>query len=235
MKDSIRQVHALASLELIRIARSPATIIALASFTILLAIGHWLHWRALPPRPDDDRLFGYAFLVAVMIGLRFGFASDRESGTEQLLIGNLIRPATYFFGKAAALLITLLAFMTYAGITSGLLSVGDWSYSLWYALLFALVIWLFTPLMLLFELALDTRYPGPAVFVTFVIMITIARFTIGIQPLIDLLAFDRARLDFAGLLPLAWRALIVAGVTGLLYPVWRWRMIGRITTSSWPH
>jgi hypothetical protein len=228
MNERLRQIQAVTLLELARFARSRSTAIALGGFTALTALGQWLHWRTLPPRPDDDRLFGYAFLLAIMIGLRLGFSSDRRSGSSQLLIGNLVRPPNLFVGKFAALLVALLAFTGYTIIATGLLSAGDWSYALWYSLLFALVVWLFVPAMLLVELTMETRYPGPVVFVAFVAAITIASITKGAHPLIDLLGFNTTRLDYTSLTPLAWRSFSATGMVVILYPIWCWRTTGRI-------
>jgi hypothetical protein len=226
VKETFRQVRAVMALELARVARAPATIGALVVFTTLVALGQWLHWRTVPPRPEDDRLYGYAFLSAVMIGLRFGFSGDRSSGSDMLLIGNLIRPRAFFLGKLGALALVLLTFTAYAITAAGLLSAGDWSYALWYSILFALVVWLFIPATLLAELVMDTRYPGPAVFVAFVVAVTLASVTTGVQPLIEFLGFNTQRLTYASLAPLAWRALVAGGIMAVLYPIWRWRTIG---------
>lgn len=231
MKQLLAQAYAIARLELTRVVRSSSTLIALIGFTTLLAVGQWLHWQALPPRPDDDRLFGYAFLIAAMIGLRFGFSSDRRLGIERLLVGNLIRPIAFFAGRLAAVIVVLLTFTVFTTITAGLLSAGDWRYATWYSLILALTTWLFIPVMLLAELVMDTRYPGPAVFIVFVVAVAITSITVGVQPLIDFLALDVLRLDYATLAPLAWRALLVSGVMVLIYPIWYWRLRGRVTVE----
>jgi hypothetical protein len=231
MRLSIRQIHAVAALELSRIARSPTTLIAIIVFTGLAAAGQWLHWRTLPPRADDDRLLGYAFILAAMIGLRLGLSNDRKRGIEQLIVDNLIGPVSFFLGRLLSLIVTLSIFTAYAIIAASILSAGDWNFALWHTLLLALAVWIFTPLLLLVELVVDTRLPGPAVFVVFVVTTIIAGITVGVQPLIDLLGFRAVRLDYATLAPLAWRALIASGITALLYPVWYWRLRGRITTK----
>lgn len=229
MQEIIRQARAIAALELTRLVRTPATIIALVGFVAILLVGHWQHWRTLPPRPDDDRLFGYAFLIAAMVGLRFGFSHDRVRGSDRLLIGNLVEPAGFFLGKVAALVIALAALTIFAFVTGGLISVGDWGFALWYSALFTLVIWLFAPVLLLAELVLDTRYPGPAVFVFFVLTVTVATFTIGVPRFVELMGFGVERFDFSTLAPLTWRAPIAAALLALLYPLWRLRTLGRGT------
>lgn len=229
---SIRQIQAMATLELTRVMRSRSTVAALVAFTALLALGHWLHWQATPPRPVDDRLFSYAFLAAVMIGLRFGIASDRRAGAEHLLAGNLIEPTAFFYGKVVALVIGLLAFTAYTIVVGTLLSGGDGNYALWYALHITLVVALFLPLILLAEFVMDTRYPAPAIFVIFAVTVTIAGTTVGIQALVDFMGITSQRLDYRSLAPLAWRAPVSIAITSLLYPLWYARMSGRITLKQ---
>jgi hypothetical protein len=163
-----------------------------------------------------------------MIGLRFGFSSDRRLGVERLLVCNLIRPVAFFAGRLAAVIVVLLTFTVFTTITAGLLSAGDWRYATWYSLLFGLITWLFIPVMLLAELVMDTRYPGPAVFIVFVVVVAITSITVGVQPLINFLGFTVPRFSYVGLAPLAWRALIIIGILLLLYPIWHWRLSGRI-------
>lgn len=222
MRDTFRETAAIAHLELTRTMRAPTTLIALLGCTTVLALGHWLYWRALPRRPEDDRLLGYAFVLATMIGLRFGFSSDRALGSERFLVENLVRPTAYFFGKFTALLTSLLILTVFAIITATTLSAGDWNHALWYSLTSALAVCLFSPILLLVELAMETRFPGPAVFVLFVVAVLTASFTSGTQPLIRYLAFTMERLDYQSLVPLAWRVAAALGITGLLYPLWRW-------------
>lgn len=200
---------------------------ALLGFTAIMALGQWLYWSALPPRPEDDRLLGHALLLAYLIGLRFGFSSDRILGSERFLVENLVRPAAYFFGKFIALLTSLLAMMILAIITATALSAGNWNHALWHSLTIALAICLFSPILLLVELTMETRFPGPVVLVLFAMAGLTASFTIGVQPLIEFLAFTMERLDYQSLVPLAWRAAAALGITGLLYPLWRWRAGGR--------
>lgn len=223
MRVLLRQTQAVTTLELMRVARARATPVALVGFVALLALGQWLHLRALHPRPDDDRLFGYAFLAALMIGLRFGFSTDRKHGTEQLMLGNLIQPAALYLGKVVALTATLLIFTGIALLSAAIISTGDWNFALWYALVMMLAIWLFTPLILLMELGMETRYPGLAAFASFVVLVAIATFTIGAPKLTQLLGFELQRFNYATLQPLAWRTLLAALALGFLYPLWRWR------------
>lgn len=225
-RNTLRQAVAVARLELVRARHTPATFVALLCFTAVLALGHWLYWRALPPRPEDDRLLVHAFILAATIGLRFGIASDRAQGSELFLVGNLVGPAAYFFGKLTALLASLLVLTVSALVTATILSAGDWNHALWYSLTSALAVCLFIPILLLVESVMETRFPGAAAFVLFVVITLTASITFGTKPLVEFLGLDMERLDYRSLLPLAGRAAAALGLTGLLYPIWRRRASG---------
>jgi len=226
MRNTLRQAAAVARLELFRTGRAPTTPVAALAFAVILAFGYWLYWRALPPRPEDDRLLAHAFILAAIIGLRFGIASDRALGAESFLIRNLVGPAAYFAGKLAALLTSLLALTAFAVVTGTILSAGDWNHALWYSLASALAVCLFVPILLLVESAMDTRFPGAAAFVLFVVAALAASITIGIEPLTSFLGLTMERLDYKSLLPLAWRAAVAIAITGASYPLWRRRASG---------
>lgn len=223
MRNTIRQAAAVTRLELFRTGRATVTHVALLCFIAVLAFGYLRYWRALPPRPDDDRLLAHAFVLAAVIGLRFGIGSDRALGSERLMVGNLVEPAAYFAGKLAALLASLLALTAFALITATILSAGDWNHALWYSLASALAVCLSLPILLLVETGMATRVPGAAAFVLFVAIALTSSITIGAQSLVTFLGLTMAPLDYGSLLPLAWRALAALGITGLLYPIWRWR------------
>jgi hypothetical protein len=223
MKALLQQLHAVTSLELVRVARARATPIAICAFVTLLVLGQWLHSRALPPRPDDDRLFGYAFLGAIMLGLRFGFSGDRKHGTEPLLLGNLIRPAALYLGKVLALTITMLLFVAIALLSAAIVTKGDWEFTLWYTLLMALAVWSFTPLILVIELLMETRSPGLAAFARFALLSLVAALSVGPGRFTELMGFDIQRFSYPTLQPLALRALLATMALALLYPAWRKR------------
>lgn len=223
MKMLLQQARTVTSLEMIRLARARATLFAIGAFITLLGLGQWLHLRALPPRSDTDRFFGYAFLAAIMIGLRFGFSTDRKQGTEQLLLGNLVRPAALYLGKVVAFTTSLLLFTSFAILCAGLITTGEWDFALWYSLLMVLAVWFFTPVLLLVELATVTRNPGLATFAAFVVLVLVGSFTMGPLEVQRLLGFDVQRFAFTTLHPLMLRTLLSTAALILLYPLWRHR------------
>lgn len=226
MKETMQQTAAVTRLELTRTWAMPATRVALITFLALTAVGQYLYWRALPPRPVDDRLLAHAFLLAAMIGLRIGISGDRTLGSESLMVGNLIRPAAYFFGKLGAFLSALLALTAIAFAYASVISAGDWRHALWYSTAIALVICLFTPLILAIELLMQTRYPGPAALVIFSVAMIIAGITTGVEPVVNILALDMTGLDFHTLPPLAARSVAALILTAIMYGLWRPRARG---------
>lgn len=223
MRTLIRQTHAVINLELMRTARAPATTVALCGFISVLILGQILHLKALPPRPDDDRFFGYAFLIAAMIGLRLGLSTDRKRGSDQLLLGNLIRPAALYLGKIITLACNLLIFAGAAALCATISTAGDWNFALWYTVVMTLTIWCYMPLLLLTELSMDTHYPGPAAFALFVLLVVIGAAIIGADQIVQLLGFQTQRFTYSSLIPLARRTLLATCTLALGYPLWRWR------------
>jgi hypothetical protein len=228
LTDALRATRACAVFELRRIVRSRSTWIGALLFLALLALGHTLYWRAFPPRPDHDRLFGYAYLLAMLASLHLGLATDRQSHFDHFLVGNLIRPAPFLLGKLTATVVYLLAFALFALALSFALSAGEWRYALWYSLNLTLLAWFFVPALLLTELAVDTRFPVPVVLIAFFVLTIATDRLIGVEALARLLGFTQRRLDFGSLWQLSGRALLVPVLLALLYPVCRWRL------TRWP-
>lgn len=228
LTDTLRATRAIVDFELRTIVRSPSTWIGALLFLALLALGHTLYWSALPPRPDHDRFFGYAYLLAMLASLHLGLATDRQSHFDRVLVGNLTHPAPFLVGKLAARVVYLLAFAVYALVISFALSAGEWSYALWYSLNLTLLAWFFLPALLLTELAVDTRYPVPVVLFAFFVLAVAADRLFGVEALTRFLGFTQRRLDFGSLWPLAGRALLVPILLALLYPLCRWRL------TRWP-
>ena len=218
--------------ELRRVLRSPATVVGIIGFTVLLAVGHWSYWSALPPRATDDRMFGWAYIVAMCAILRFGFAEDRELRFDEYLVSNLVSPLRYALGKLVAVVVVLLAFGAVAALLGFILGAADGRYAVWYATLFTLVAWVYLPAILLVELVVATRYPTAFVFITFVVCVVFARMFVGVDAITNALGFDVARFDYASLEPLAVRALVSPWLLILLYPLCRLRLVGRAGWSK---
>lgn len=232
MRAVIAQCSAVAVFELRQLVRARSTALGVASFFLLLALGHWAYWSARPPRPMDDRLFGYAYIAAMAFSLRLGLAADRERALDEYLVTNFVAPACYIGGKLLAAAAYLAAFGACAFAAALLLSAGEWTYALWYTLLFSLVAWVFLPAILLIELATDTRAPAAAAFVGFVVALVAVRQLYGAPVLVDALGLRVERFAFDTLAPLAARALAVPGILALLYPLCRWRLLG---AAGWRH
>lgn len=224
-------VAALAAFELRRLARSPGALAGAAGFVLVLAVGHAVYWSALPPRPADDRMFGWAYLIGAFGLLRFGLAEDRELSFDECLVVNLTTPARYLAGKLLAVAAALVAYGAGAFLAASAFGAGDWRFAAWYAVLFTLVAWLFLPGLLLVELVAGTRYPAAALFVAFAAALAVARAVSSPMVVVEALGLDVERFDWSSLAPLAGRALVSSWLLVLLYPLSRLRLTGRAAWS----
>jgi len=227
MSGRLSAVVAIARFEIREQWRSRAAWIAAIGFIVLLAAGHWSYWTTLPPRPDDDRLFGHAYLLAAIALLRFGTSRDHELGFDEYLVTNLTTPARYLAGKLLAACASLAALGGIAFAAALALSLGEWRYAVWYTVLFTLVSQLFLPAVLLAELLFRTRLPAAVVFFGFVVALAVARAVSSPMVLVTALGLDTERFAFETLAPLARRAVGSTLLLGLLYPVWRLRLPAR--------
>jgi hypothetical protein len=207
---------AIAAFELRQRIGSPTLLIGAAAYAALLALGHWLYWNAPPPRPDDDRLFGYAYITAMFVSLRFGIAADTTSGFRDLLAGNLTTPRRYIAGKVQATVTFLLAFAPYAFVLALAFSAGDWRYALWYPTLFTLVAALFLPAVFAAELALRIHYPVAVVIILFFTILAALEPFYGIEAVVRFLGLRTERFAPESLLPLAGRVAIAGILLALL-------------------
>lgn len=227
MRAYTAPILGVAAFELRRVMRSPATVVGMLIFVVLLAVGHWSYWSALPPRAAGDRMFSLAYIIAMCAILRFGLAEDRDLHFDEFLIVNLVSPLRYAIGKLMATVGVLLAFGVVAFLLGFILGAADWEYAIWYTTLLTLVAWVYLPAILLVELAVATRYPTAFVFVIFVACLTVARLFVGTPTIVDALGLDLERFDYASLVPLTRRALISTWLLALLYPLFRLRIVGR--------
>lgn len=226
MKEFFRHTAAVATFELRRMGRSRSTILGILAFAALLAIGHWSYWKALPPRPEDDRLFGYAYVAAMILCLRFGLADDRATRFDRFLGDNLISPIRLLAGKLQAVAAFLLLFGAYAFTLALAFSTGEWVYAWWYVLRFTLTAWVFLPIVVLVEVAMDMRYPVAVVLTGFMILMVAADPLVGVETVTDALGLRAKRFQFGTLTPLTGRAILATGALVLLYPLCTWRMMG---------
>lgn len=214
----------LAAFELRRMLRSPTTAAAVVTFTAVLALGHWIA-RGDATGADDDRLFGYAFLLAAMIGWRLNLATDRVRGFEDFAVPNLAGPARYVAGKLVAAALWLGCLATFAFVAGLALSAGDLRYAVWYPPVFALVVWSFVPVLAAVELVIDTRVPAVVVALLFATIATgSAAFGSVEAPfrILGLLPIERYRPETLG--PLLLRVFVVVpSLLAVLVAVFRTR------------
>ncbi|HEX7120260.1 MAG TPA: hypothetical protein VF212_15805 [Longimicrobiales bacterium] len=227
MRSLTGAVRAVAAFELRRLVRSPGAVLGAVLFLALLGIGHWSYWVALPPRPADDRLFGWAYILAMCGALRFGFGEDRDLALDEFLVQNLVTPACYALGKLTAVAVVITAFAAAAFACAFAMSAGDLTYAAWYTVLFTLVAWLFLPAVALVELVFVTRYPVAFVLVAFVAVLLVGGAVAGPRVVVAALGLDVERYAYATLLPLGGRVLVSVWSLLLLYPLCRLRLVGR--------
>lgn len=228
LKERSRQVRALVALELRRTARARPTLAALLTLALLLAFGHWEYWSSPAPRPDGDRLFGYAYLLAAMLVLRPGFALDRTAALDEYLVANLTTPACYVTAKLLAAGTVILALGSCAFGLALALSAGDVLYAAWHTALFTLIAWLFLPGIVLVELGVETGFPAVIVAVLLVVALTVAGAVDGVEPALRTLGLRVRYGAFATLAPLTLRgALGVPALLLLIYPLLRRRVAAR--------
>lgn len=219
-------VTAIASFELRRRFRSRATLVGAVGFVLVLAAGHYLYWTAPPPRPEDSRLFGDAFVLFLAAAAHLGIADDRMRGTDTFLVGNFVAPWRYLAGKIVGAFAFLVLASAGAAAVAAALSLGDLAYATWYPAEFALTAWMCLPLLLLVELFLETRNGSAVVLVIyFTILFTLTHFY-GALRVTGWFGIRTTPLDFGTLGPLAVRALGATALLFLLYPLCR-RRIGR--------
>lgn len=216
----------LTAFELRKRLREPATILAgLILFSVLL-LGHINYWQTLPPRPADDRMFGYAFIGAALLLLRFGVAEDRQLALDVFLTSNLISPARYFTSKLLTGITILLAIAVSAFVFAFALSGLDIRYAAWYMLLFTLAAWIFLPAILLIETLTDIRLAAPAALVAFIILIMVLSPTYGTPRVVGWLGLDIERFNLQTLGPLTVRAAVATGLLVALAPLTLRRLRG---------
>jgi len=217
-------VSTLTFIELKRRARSFRTATGFVLFLAVLGVGSWFYWQALPPRPQDDRLFGDAYVLAALVALHAGIARDHRFQFDAFLANNVLAPRELYASKvcAAVLCILVASFCTF--VVALAMSAGDIEYSAWYAMLLCLVALLFLPAVVLSELLFEIEYPVAIVALAFTAVLSVAGRASGARRILDALALGGERFDYSNLSRLALRAVIAILVTGLLYPLYLWKL-----------
>ena len=217
-------VSTLTFVELKRRARSFRTAAAFVLFLAVLGVGSWFYWQALPPRPQDDRLFGDAYVLAALVALHAGIARDRRFYFDAFLANNILAPRELYTSKLCATVLCLLAASCCTFVVALAMSAGDVEYSAWYSIVLCLVALLFLPAVLLSELLLEIEYPVAIVALAFTALLSVAGRASGARRILDALALAGERFDYSNLSRLALRAFIAVAVTGLLYPLYLWKL-----------
>lgn len=221
------RLRALVAVELQRAMRSPGALVGVAGFLILLGVGHWSYWTSLPPRPEDDRLFVWGYIVAMCGMFRLGLSEDRELALDEYLVSNLVSPLRYALSKLLATIAVVGIFGAGAFVCAAAASAGDFQYAAWYTVLMTLVVWTLLPVLLLVELGIDTRYPALFVLLIFIAAVVVGRLALGPIAIVRVMGLELERYVYSSLAPLGVRALVAGWVLVLLYPLWRLRLVGR--------
>lgn len=225
MRDSLRRTLALTEFELGRIASAPATRVGVILFAALLVATEWVLPKTTGRSPEAGSAFGYAYLAAALITLRLGLAADREWAFDEYLTVNFVLPGQYLAAKVLALAGYLLAFGLYTFAVALVVAGGGVHVAGWHAVLFTLATWTFTPLILLVELVVDTRFPAVLGVLVLWVAVLLAELTYGIPALLDALGLVVQAYSFASLRPLGVRAGVAVPLVLLfLYPLWRLRL-----------
>jgi hypothetical protein len=193
--------------ELVRWLRSRTTTWGAGAFALTHGLG-W--WRS----PEQDHLFGYAFLGMFALSLRPGLSVDRELGFRDLLVWNTLGARRYALGKFLSCLASLALMVSWAGTVALGLSRGDFSFAAWHVVVFGLVATLLLPIALGADIVLSSRLPG-VVALAATLLVGVLALSSGIPPttLLELAGLEIEAGEWASLAPLARRgagALVMA-------------------------
>lgn len=204
--------------------RDRTVIFAAALSLSLVILGAWQYQQALPPRPQDDRLFGYAYLLFAVLALHTGIARDRPDRFDALLAGNFLHLRDVFVARILVLLLIIVAIGVSAVVLGLVTSRGDVAFAIWYPLLFTSVFLVFLPIIVLAEIVFNTRYPVAIVMLLFMTSMTALRHLGKAQPVLKVLGLDVDRFDYADLTGLLARSVVALVVTFAWLPLYSWRV-----------
>lgn len=227
---ALRRVAALCAFSTRANLRSrPARLGALV-LVLVIALGQALALTRPGGAPEDDRLFGYAFLVGAVLLLRSGLAEQRRAGLAEFLGHNFLTPTQQGAGHAGALVLQLAGFCALAFAAAAILSGGDVRFAAWYTAVMGLAAALFLPLVLAVETVSNFRLPLVLVVLGLVIAVAAADALVGSERFLAGLGLRVTRYEPSTLLPLVVRVAIAlpAGfaVVGVIHAAGRrggWR------------
>lgn len=203
------RVAALCRFSTVSNLRSAPARIGAAVFLAVAFLGQVLARSRGGAAPDDDRLFGYAFLVGAVFLLRSGLAEQRRRGTDVFLRHNFLSPGEQIAGHAAALVLLLALYSVFCLGSAALFSGGDLRFAAWYTAVLGLGTALFLPAVLLVELLSDLRLPFVLVPVGLLLTMAVAEPIIGAGRLLAIMGLRFARYDPATLIPILVRTAVV--------------------------
>lgn len=203
---------ALPLFEVRRAAQRRIVPVALLIFAGAVAVGHYDRWRGSAPA-NGSELFGPAYLLGVVLLMRFGLAADRNLRFDEYLIANHVKVREYMFAKAAMMAVVLLAFGVIAVLVEVVFSGGDLSGVAWTVVSWTLTAWLLAPFAMAVEASADTSLPAAAVLLLFTIVVIAEYMILRTVHIPEVLGLRQlATGDWGSLEPLALRALIGAPI-----------------------
>jgi hypothetical protein len=214
-------------LEWRRVVRDRSSHVALGLFVLVAGIGAWLYWNALPPRPPGSRLFGEAYVLALVVGGHVGLARDRAVRFDAFLISNFVTPAHYYVTRVVIAVMTLTAFAAIAFAIALVLSFGDLAYAAEYAATLYFASLMALPAIVILELFLNSRHTVAILLIGLVVTMTLYGRANDPRPVLRALGLS-GELD-------VWASLFRSGIALTIsiafYPLFRWR-IGRYSLAG---
>lgn len=139
------------------------TWLGLTVFVVVAGYGAADHWRSLPPRPPGGRLIVEAYLSGLSLALHIGLARDRMTRFDAFMASNFTNARNLYFTSLASgmILLTVAGMITF--LVAITLSLGDIQYSVKYASLMWMLSMMLLPLVVLAELAFNSRYSLPVI------------------------------------------------------------------------
>lgn len=211
---SAARAAALARFELGRRMRARSTVGAALLFVLVAGTGAWR---------EVGSFAGYAWTVAALVVLRFGFGGDRRHGFDACLAGNFLSAGELLLARTAAFAVSALA-LGACSLVAGVVLTGSPERAAWQAVEYTLVAALASPAILLVELTLSVRMPFAVVVLLYLACLLVAEPFVGAEAVIRATGFPARPFVFAELKGLAVRVgLFVPPALALLVPLHRWR------------
>jgi hypothetical protein len=217
---SSSRVRELAAFEMRRLLHDRLAWIGAAVFAAVLGLGAWQYWNALPPRPENSRLFSEAYILALVIAAHAGLARDRMARFDAYLCANFADPLEVYGSKVISTLVYLAGFAVFAFACALATSAGDVSYAAHYAGLFFLGAVLILPAVILAELALNTRHAIAVLVILFFATLVVYGRNHDVRALMQTLGLDGSFHPVGA----AVRTVAALAAVAACYPLFRLRL-----------